>query len=117
MNIEEVRDKALSLPFVTERQPYGPDSLVFEIGGKQFCLVDLTAKWQFYNLKVDPEYSLQLQESYASVRPGFHMNKKHWISLDYYGDVPDHLQYELIEHAYHQTIKGLPKKVRAEIEG
>ncbi|WP_353737994.1 MmcQ/YjbR family DNA-binding protein, partial [Duncaniella freteri] len=54
MNIEYIRDTALSLPHVTERCPYGPDYLAFEIGGKQFCLVDLNSKWDFYNIKVDP---------------------------------------------------------------
>lgn len=112
MNIEEVREKALSLPFVTERLPYGPDCLAFEIGGKQFCLLLLSSKGNFYNLKVDPAYSLQLQDRYSGIRPGFHMNKKHWISVDFCGDVPDALQYELIEHAYHRTIQGLPLRVR-----
>lgn len=115
MYIDEIRDYGLSLPHATERQPYGPDCLVLEIGGKQFCLLDLTGKWQFFNLKVDPEYSLLLQERYMSVRLGFHMNKKHWVSVDYTGDVPDQLQRELIVHAYEQTAKGLTKKLRAEL--
>lgn len=113
MYIDEIREYGLSLPHATERQPYGPDCLVLEIGGKQFCLLELTGKWQFFNLKVAPEYSLELQSRYMSVRPGFHMNKKHWISIDYAGDVPDRLQRELIVHAYRQTAKGLTKKLRA----
>lgn len=112
MYIDEIRDYGLSLPHVTERQPYGPDCLVLEIGGKQFCLLDLTGKWQFFNLKVNPEYSLELQARFMSVRPGFHMNKKHWISVEFTGDVPDSLQRELIVHAYWQTAKGLTKKMR-----
>lgn len=112
MNIEEVREIGLSLPHTTERCPYGPDCLVLEIGGKQFCLLDLTATWGFYNLKVDPDYSLELQDRYAGIRPGWHMNKKHWISVDYNSDVPERLQRELIEHAYRTTAKGLPKKVQ-----
>lgn len=117
MFIDEIRDLALSLPCAAERQPYGPDVLCFEIGGRQFCLLDLSGKWQFFNIKVDPDYSLELQDQYASVRPGFHMNKKHWISVDFNGDVPDHLQRQLIVHAYRQTIKGLPKKTQRLIPG
>ncbi|MDE7149974.1 MAG: MmcQ/YjbR family DNA-binding protein [Bacteroidales bacterium] len=112
MNIEEVREIGLSLPHTTERCPYGPDYLVLEIGGKQFCLLDLTGQNDFYNLKVDPDYSLELRDRYAGIRPGWHMNKKHWISVDYSGDVPDGVQRELIGHAYRQTAKGLSKKVR-----
>lgn len=115
MDIEKVRDTALSLPHVTERCPYGPDCLVFEIGGKQFCLLDLTGKWGFYNLKIDPDYSLELQDRYAGIRPGFHMNKRHWVSVDYHGDLPEQLQIALIRHAYIQTAKGLTIKLRKEL--
>lgn len=115
MNIEEVRDYGLSLPHVTERMPFGPDTYCMEIGGKMFCLMTLAGEWNFYNLKVDPDYSLELQERYASIRPGYHMNKKHWISIEFTGDVPDSLQRELIHHAYLQTAKGLTNKLRAEL--
>ena len=112
MNIEEVREIGLSLPHTTERCPFGPDALALEIGGRIFCLLDLSAQWQFYNLKVDPEYSIELQERYSSIRPGFHMNKKHWISVNFNGDIPQSLHRHLIEHAYMQTIKALPRKQR-----
>lgn len=100
------------MPYVTERQPYGPDCLVFEIGGKQFCLLDLTGKHQFFTIKADPDYSLELQAHYASVRPGFHCNKKHWISVDFNGDVPDSLQLELLRDARDIVFRNLPKKIR-----
>lgn len=112
MNIELIRDYALSLPHVTERCPYGPDALALEIGGKQFCLLDLSSKWDFYNIKVDPVFSEELRARYNDIFPGFHMNKRHWVSVCYHGDVPEYLHRELIEHAYHQTIKGLPLKIR-----
>ncbi|NBJ08334.1 MmcQ/YjbR family DNA-binding protein [Duncaniella freteri] len=115
MNIEYMRDTALSLPHVTERCPYGPDYLAFEIGGKQFCLVDLNSKWDFYNIKIDPVYGEELRERYEAVSPGYHMNKRHWISVKYTGDMPEHMHRELLTHAYYQTLKGLPKKVREQL--
>ena len=102
MNIEEVRNICLSLPHVTERCPFGPDCLVFEIGGRMFCLLDLSGKWNFYNIKVDPFYSEQLREKYSSVFPGFHMNKRHC---------------SLLQHAYNQTISCLTKKMRIQLFG
>ena len=80
MDIEEIRETGLGLPHATERCPFGPDTLALEIGGKMFCLIDLSGEWQFYNLKVDPDYSIELQDRYPEVRPGYHMNKRHWIS-------------------------------------
>lgn len=116
MNIEEVRETALQLPHATERSPFGLDTLAIEIGGKMFCLFDLSAGgWDFYNLKVDPAYAEELRERYASIRPGYHMNKRHWISVDFDGDVPDSLHRELIAHAYRQTAKGLTLKMRRQL--
>lgn len=115
MNIEEVREYGLSLPSATERCPFGPDTLALEIGGRMFCLLDLSAEWRFYNLKADPEYAATLCERYSSIRPGYHMNKRHWISVDFEGDVPDSVQRELIRHSYGETGKKLSKKMQREL--
>ena len=115
MDIEEIREVGLGLPHATERCPFGPDTLALEIGGKMFCLFDLSGEWQFYNLKVDPDYSIELQDRYPEVRPGYHMNKRHWISIDYQNSIPLRIEKELIRHAYQQTAKGLTKKLRHEL--
>lgn len=112
MNIEEVRTFCLSLPHATERQPFGPDTLSLEIGGKIFCLLELSGAWQFYNLKVDPDFSVELRESYSCIRPGFHMNKKHWISVDFNSSIPLCREEEIIRHAYECTARGLSRKQR-----
>ncbi len=113
MNIEEVREYGLSLPHATERCPFGPDTLALEIGGKMFCLMELSGRWDFYNVKVDPEFSVELQSRYASVRPGYHMNKRHWISIDFNGDVPRDVERQIIAHARLCTARGLSRRLRA----
>ncbi len=115
MNIEEVREYGLSLPHATERCPFGPDTLTLEIGGRIFCLMTLDGQWDFYNLKIDPEYSIELRDKYSGIRPGYHMNKRHWVSVVFYGDVPDALQKELILHSYRQALSMLPKRVQKEL--
>lgn len=115
MNIEEVRNFCLSLPLATERCPFGPDVLALELAGRSFCLLELSGKWDFYNLKVSPDYGVELCERYADIFPGFHMNKRHWISVRFQGDVPDKLQRELITHSYNQVVKALSKKLRLQL--
>ncbi|MDE5975685.1 MAG: MmcQ/YjbR family DNA-binding protein [Muribaculaceae bacterium] len=115
MNIEEVREYGLSLPHATERMPFGPDTYCLEIGGRMFCLMTLDGEWDFYNLKVDPDYSEELRATYHDIIPGYHMNKRHWISVKFKGEVPDSLQRELILHSYRQAGKNLPKRVRIEL--
>ena len=115
MNIEQVREYCLSLPHTTERSPFGPDTLAMEIGGRIFCLMTLDGQWNFYNIKVDPEYGIELCDRYASIKPGYHMNKRHWVAVDFQGDVPDRLQAQLLYHSYCQTAKKLTKKQQNEL--
>ena len=115
MNVEEVREYGRCLPDDTERWPFGPDTLTLEIGGRIFCLMTLDGQWDFYNLKIDPEFSIELRDKYSGIRPGYHMNKRHWVSVDFYGDVPDALQKELILHSYRQASAMLPKRVQKEL--
>jgi len=81
-----------------------------EIGGRMFCLMTLDGEWDFYNIKVDPELGIELCERYSGIRPGYHMNKKHWVSVDFHGDVSDAMQEKLLFHSYCRTAKNLPKK-------
>ena len=110
MNIEDVREFSISLPHVTEDMPFGPDALALRIGGKIFCLLELSGNWQFYNLKVDPDFSLDLQDRYSSIHPGFHMNKRHWISIDFNSNIPVAIEKNIIRHAYNQTAKRADKE-------
>lgn len=112
MNFEEVREYGLSLPHATERYPFVPDTLTLEIGGRMFCLMTLDGRWDFYNLKIDPDYSIELRDRFTGIRPGFHQNKRHWVSVDFYGNVPDSLQRELIYHSYCQAASMLPRKIQ-----
>lgn len=115
MNIEAVRDYCLSLPFATERCPFGPDTLAMEIGGRIFCLMTLDGEWNFYNIKVNPDFGIELRDKYSGIRQGYHMNKRHWISVDFQGDVPDRIQEELLYHSYCQTARQLSKKMQQQL--
>lgn len=115
--IDAIVRRAKSMKGVSFRLPYGPDCLSLEVAGKQFGLIDLSKKWDFYNLKCSPELSERLRGCFSGVRPGFHMNKIHWISVDFMGDCPPDLQSLLIKHAYFQTLKGLPAKVKVAVCG
>ncbi len=78
----ESTEYCLSLPFATEKCPFGPDTLAMEIGGRMFCLMALDGQWDFYNLKVAPDYGVELCDRFSGIRPGYHMNK---TSLDLCG--------------------------------
>jgi predicted DNA-binding protein (MmcQ/YjbR family) len=114
MNIEELRDYCLSKPHVTESFPFDEVTLVFKVGGKMFALTGLERIPPAVNLKCDPEKSLDLQEAYFQIRPGFHMNKKHWITVEF-TDLSTSFIYELVDHSYDLVVKSLTKKLRSEL--
>ena len=67
------------------------------------------------NLKCDPERSIELREQYESIIAGFHMNKKHWNTVSPDGSISNELFKELIDHSYDLVVKGLPKKLRDQL--
>lgn len=114
MNIEEYRDFCLSLPGATEETPFGPDTLVFKVGGKLFALNDLRT-FESFNVKCDPERAVELRERYDYVLPGFHMNKKHWNTVLVGTGVTEAQVREWITHSYQLVVASLPKSIRTEL--
>ena len=112
MNIEEFRIYCLSKPLVTEEFPFDETTLVFKVCGKMFALTGLENIEFKVNLKCDPERALVLREEYDSIEEGFHMNKKHWNTVEVDGSFSIDLFREMIDHSYDLVVKGLPKKLR-----
>ena len=111
MNIESAREYCLSLPQVTEDFPFDETTLVFRIGGKIFAMLDLE-NTEWFVLKCQPEYAIELRERYPDIAPAWHMNKKHWNQLNLYGNLPDDLVQTLIQHSYDEVVKKMSKKQR-----
>lgn len=112
MNIEDFRDYCLLKAGVTEETPFGPETLVFKVGGKVFALTDIDT-FGSINLKCDPERAEELREAHDYVRPGYHMNKKHWNTVLIGTGIPGGQLRELIDHSYDLVRASLPKAVKA----
>jgi predicted DNA-binding protein (MmcQ/YjbR family) len=112
MNIETLRDYCLAKPSVTESFPFDSVTLGFKVGNKLFALLDTESRPTTINLKCDPERAVQLRETVAAVRPGYHMNKTHWNTITLDGSVRWHDVKEWVDHSYELVKKGLPKPVR-----
>ena len=82
MDLEEFREVCLAKPGATEGTPFGPDNIVFKVGGKMFALASLDEVPPRVNLKCDPDLALEFRDRYEEVRPGYHMNKKHWNTVE-----------------------------------
>jgi predicted DNA-binding protein (MmcQ/YjbR family) len=114
LNIEELRDYCLLKPAVTEGFPFGEETLVFKVAGKLFLLIGLEQANRF-NVKCDPELAQELRERHPEVQPGYHMNKKMWNTVYMDGTLTRRQLLDMIDHSYSEVVKGLPKKIQAEI--
>ncbi|KQS26717.1 MmcQ/YjbR family DNA-binding protein [Dyadobacter sp. Leaf189] len=113
MNLETLREYCLEQPGVTEELPFGPDTLVFKVKGKVFLLTSLDSPQFGFNVKCDPEKAIELREKYPDVLPGYHMNKKHWNTVNVNGSIPGDLLFEWVKESYDLVVKSLPKKEQA----
>jgi len=114
MDIETLREYCLQKKGVTESLPFGPDALVFKVGGKMFLLADLESAASF-NAKCDPERAIALREEFEEIIPGFHMSKVHWNTVSMTGRLSHMQLQELIDHSYDLVYKSLTKKVKEEV--
>ncbi|MTI31152.1 MmcQ/YjbR family DNA-binding protein [Xanthovirga aplysinae] len=114
MNIEEFRLYCLGKAGTTEEFPFNASALVFKVVGKMYALTDIDL-FESINLKCDPERALELREKYPCVRPGYHMNKKHWNTLTLDGTMSDQEVYKWIDHSYELVVAKLPKAQREKL--
>jgi predicted DNA-binding protein (MmcQ/YjbR family) len=112
MHLADAIELCLSLPGVEETTPFGPDVLVYKVGGKLFALTDPNDHPLRMNLKCEPERAIELRDRYEAIQPGYHMNKRHWNTLTLDSSLPSALVRELIEHSYQLVVASLPKKQR-----
>lgn len=116
MTPDDLLEFCLSLPQAEETFPFGEETSVFKTtgNGKIFALTEFGADPLTISLKVYPEDSLALQAEYPQITPGYHLNKKHWVTIVLDGGVPDALVEQLIRGS-HALVR--PKVRRAPSAG
>lgn len=114
MDAVEFREYCLGKPNTTEGMPFGETVLVFKVAGKMFALMSLDEVPATANLKCDPDMALDLRDRYQQVRPGYHMNKKHWNTVEIEG-LPDVELRKMIDHSYDLVAHSAPKLVGAAV--
>jgi predicted DNA-binding protein (MmcQ/YjbR family) len=116
MNGEEplarARARVDELPGAVLEHPFGPGWEVFKVRDKVFMLMTDVTGEPIVILKADPEDSKALQEQHDDITPGYHMNKKHWITLHPSGDLQPQLIDELVTDSYLLVVENLPHTKR-----
>jgi predicted DNA-binding protein (MmcQ/YjbR family) len=112
MTSRELRSWCLSRPGASEEFPFGPRVSVFKVGGKMFALSILDSRPLEVSAKCDPELAEDLRRTYPAIRPGYHLNKRHWNTITLDGSLPDETVLQLLEDSYDLVVAGLPRAKR-----
>ncbi|MET8573389.1 MmcQ/YjbR family DNA-binding protein [Streptomyces sp. NPDC005012] len=102
-------DCAQGLPGAELDHPFGEDWEVFKVRGKVFLLMTEVPGRPVVILKSDPGEALALREGNSHITPGYHMNKKHWITLEDGAGIDKKLVRELVTESYRLVVDHLPK--------
>lgn len=90
--------------------PFGPEVLVYKVMGKMFALVSQEEKPARVTLKCIPEDGALLVSQFDSIVPGYHMNKKHWITISLTTELPKEMLMDLADSSYNLIVAKLTKK-------
>ncbi|MFZ0089445.1 MAG: MmcQ/YjbR family DNA-binding protein [Solirubrobacteraceae bacterium] len=112
MNAEMLRDLCLTFRGSEETFPFGPETSVFKVAGKMFALSRLGAERLSISLKCEPVLAEQLRGAHPAIRAGYHLNKRHWNTVDLDGTLGDQMIADMIEDSYDLVVSHLPRARR-----
>ena len=106
---DAARAVAEELPSSVLGYPFGPEYEVFKVKGRVFMLLTEVPGVPIVVLKADPEDSRALRQWHDDITPGYHMNKRHWITLEPGGAIDKVMVKELVTESYRLVVAGLPQ--------
>jgi predicted DNA-binding protein (MmcQ/YjbR family) len=115
MDAPGLRRWCLGHPGAIEDFPFGPEHSVFKVAGKMFALSALDRAPLEVSVKCEPELAVQLRNTYPAIRPGYHLNKRHWNTITLDGSLPDQLVRDLVEDSYDLVVSALPRRMREQL--
>ena len=91
---------------------FGEDWEVWKVRGRVFMLQTEITGESIVILKAAPEDGKALREAHPDVTPGYHMNKKHWITVHPGDTIEPGLVEDLVTESYLLVVEGLPRRQR-----
>ncbi|PQP16582.1 MmcQ/YjbR family DNA-binding protein [Rhodococcus opacus] len=109
---EHAKSRADELPGANLEHPFGPDWEVYKVRGKVFMLLTAVTGEPIVILKTAPADGEALRSAHADITPGYHMNKRHWITLSPGESIDEALVDELATESYLLVVENLPRTER-----
>lgn len=116
MELSPLKTYLINKLAATEELPFGPEALVYKVCGKMYALVAWQETPLKITLKVDPAQADLQRAMFASIKPGYHMNKQHWNTIELSGELSDAQLTSLIDDSYQLVVAKLTKKERLALQ-
>jgi predicted DNA-binding protein (MmcQ/YjbR family) len=116
MDYVTARKYFLGKPEAGEDFPFYPDVAVFKVKGKMFATLSSEDGLARCNLKCDPDEAVMLRDIFDAVKPGYHMNKRHWNTVLLDGSIPAGELERMIDNSYALVVKKLTRVQRQALE-
>ncbi|OEV02681.1 MmcQ/YjbR family DNA-binding protein [Streptomyces oceani] len=109
-SLQEVAQRhAESLPSAWLARPFGPDREVLKVRGKVFMLMTSVPGKPVVILKSEPGEAEALRATHTDITRGYHMNKRHWTTLEAGGSIDEKLVEELVTESYRLVVGNFPR--------
>ncbi len=112
MNASDLRECCLSFTGAEETFPFGPQTSVFKVEGKLFALSALGSASLRVSVKCEPALAEALREAHPAITAGYHLNKRHWNTVELDGSLSDETVRDMIEDSYDLVVSKLPRAKR-----
>lgn len=105
-------DTATELAGITFENRTNPNWETYKVSGKVFLLMTDLPGHALVTVKVDPDRSVILREQYNEITPGYHTDKRHWISAAAGPEIDEALVRELVTGSYRLVVNRVPNSAR-----
>jgi predicted DNA-binding protein (MmcQ/YjbR family) len=112
MDAAQLREHCLSFPGSAETFPFGAETSVFKVAGKIFAISRLAHEPLEVSVKCEPLLAEQLRQTHPAVRPGYHLDKRHWNTVTVDGSIADQLLRDMVEDSYDLIVSRLARSDR-----
>ncbi|MDO6705366.1 MmcQ/YjbR family DNA-binding protein [Photobacterium sp. 1_MG-2023] len=89
--------------------PFGPEPKVFKVAGKMFAWTAVKDGIPVMTVKASPGDVAFLIDEFQDITPGYHMNKRHWVTVRLNGQVEQGMLEDLATTSYTLVVRKLTK--------
>ncbi|WP_114327142.1 MmcQ/YjbR family DNA-binding protein [Candidatus Colwellia aromaticivorans] len=123
LTFEQAEQYLLSKPETSLYYPFGDEVKVFRVKTKMFATLALgkmgkgdgeNQDW-WLNLKCEPDEAIMLREIFPSIIPGYHMNKRLWVTVILDGSIPQGEIERMMDNSFMLVVNKMTKKEQRSI--